>query len=133
MHVSELLEQTKDSRDVVRVRRSQVVVSLANQFFTLIPNKLAETVRNFDVPSVAVYHRDVLRLHFKLQDLQFLEKCFNTTTSPGGIRRLGFVSNNARWSIGLSFWHVDASVYALRYKRCAFVTHCENAWLGNQP
>ena len=27
---------------------------------------------------------------------------------------------------------VDTSVYALRYKRCAFVTHCENAWLGNQ-
>src|SRR5260370_35414351 len=27
---------------------------------------------------------------------------------------------------------VGASVYALRYKRCAFVTHCENAWLGNQ-
>ena len=24
-------------------------------------------------------------------------------------------------------------IYALRYKRCAFVTHCENAWLGNQP
>jgi len=27
---------------------------------------------------------------------------------------------------------VDASVYALRYKRCAFVAHCEKAWLGNQ-
>ena len=67
MHVSELLEQTKDSRDVVRIRRSQVVVSLANQFFTLIPNKVAETVRNFDVPPVTVYHRNVLRVHFKLQ------------------------------------------------------------------
>src|SRR5437016_794692 len=30
MHVSEFLEQTKDSRDVVRVRRSQVVGSHAN-------------------------------------------------------------------------------------------------------
>src|SRR5258708_7289578 len=50
MHVSELLEQTKDSRDVVRVRRSQVIGSHANQFITLIPNKLAETVRNFDIP-----------------------------------------------------------------------------------
>src|SRR5256884_9702075 len=27
---------------------------------------------------------------------------------------------------------VDTSVYALRYKRCAFVAHCENACLGNQ-
>ncbi len=61
MHVSELLEQTKDSRDIVRIRRSQVIVSHANQFFTLVPNKLAETVRNFDVPSVAVYYRNVLK------------------------------------------------------------------------
>ena len=49
MHVSELLEQIKDGRDIVRIRCSQVIVSPANQFFTLIPNKLAETVRNFDV------------------------------------------------------------------------------------
>src|SRR6266550_1254648 len=42
MHVSELLEQTKDSRDIVRIRRSQVIVSHPNQFFTLVPNKLAE-------------------------------------------------------------------------------------------
>src|SRR5205807_3149530 len=69
MHVSELLEQTKDSRDVVRVRRSQVIGSHANQFFTLIPNKLAETVRNFDIPPVAIYHRDILRSHFKLWGL----------------------------------------------------------------
>src|ERR1700704_2620985 len=27
---------------------------------------------------------------------------------------------------------VDTSLYALRYKRCAFVTHCEKTWLGNQ-
>src|SRR6266550_2342897 len=69
MHVSELFKQTKDSRDVVRIRRGQVVVSLANQFLTSIPNKLAETVRNFDVPSVAVYHGNVLRFHFKLWGL----------------------------------------------------------------
>ena len=61
MHVSELLEQTKDSRDIVGIRRSQVIVSHANQFFTLVPNKLAETVRNFDIPSVAVYYRNVLK------------------------------------------------------------------------
>jgi len=121
MHVSELLEQIKDSRDVVCIRCSQVVVSLANQFFTLIPDKLTETIGNFDVPSVAVCDRNVLRLH-----------CNGNTPSPGGIRSLGFVSNNARWSIGLSFWHVDTSVYTLRYKRCAFVPHCEKAWLGNQ-
>src|SRR6267378_1866996 len=59
MHVSELLEQIKDSRDVVCIRCSQVVVSLANQFFTLIPNKLTEIVRNFNVPPVAVYYRDI--------------------------------------------------------------------------
>jgi hypothetical protein len=33
----------------------------------LIPNKLAETVRNFDVLPVASYHRDVLRFYFKLR------------------------------------------------------------------
>src|SRR6266550_1079815 len=69
MHVSELLEQTKDSRVVVRVRRSQVIGSHANQFFTLIPNQLAETIGNFDVLSDAVYHRDVLTLHFQLWGL----------------------------------------------------------------
>jgi hypothetical protein len=47
----------------------QIVVLLANQFFTLIPNELTETVRNFDVLPVAVYHRDVLRFHFKLWGL----------------------------------------------------------------
>src|SRR5437016_6375655 len=32
------------------------------------------------------------------------------------------------------FWTFQwmPSVYALRYKRCAFVAHCEKAWLGNQ-
>jgi hypothetical protein len=44
MHISELLKQTKDSRDVVRIRGSQIVVSLANQLFTLIPEELAETI-----------------------------------------------------------------------------------------
>src|SRR5437588_10581503 len=103
MHVSELLEQTKDSRDVVRVRRSQVVVSHTNQFFTLISNKLAETIGNFDVPSVAVYHRNVLRFHFKLRGLQFLAKCFK-----------------GRSGIRLSFWHcgyirIRTKIQALRF------------------
>jgi len=31
------------------IRCSQIVVSLANQFFTLIPNKLAETARRLHV------------------------------------------------------------------------------------
>src|SRR5439155_15475671 len=84
-----------------------------NQFFTLIPNQLAETVRNFDIPPVAIYHRDILRLHFKLWGLQFLAKCFK-----------------GRSGVGLSFWHVDTSVYALRYKRCAFVAHCEESLVG---
>jgi hypothetical protein len=66
MHISELLKQAKDSGNVVRIRRSQFVVSLANQFLTLIPDKLAETVGNFDVLPVAVYHGDMLRFHFKL-------------------------------------------------------------------
>src|SRR5712664_322810 len=106
MHVSELLKQTKDGRDVVRIRGSHIVVSLADQFFTLVPNKLAETIGNFDVLPVAVYHRNVLRLHFKLRGLQLLAKCFNNTPRPFGILCLGFVANNARWGIGLSFWHV---------------------------
>ena len=62
MHISELFKQTKDGRDVVYIRCSQIVVSLANQFFTLISNKLAETVRNFDVPSVAVYRANSCRI-----------------------------------------------------------------------
>ena len=85
------------------MRRGQIVVLLANQFFTLIPNELTETVRNFDVPSVAVYHRNELRLHFKLRGLQFLTKCFNNAPSPGGILCPGFVSNNARWSLEFPF------------------------------
>src|SRR6266481_381087 len=67
MHISGLLKETKDGRDIVRIRCSQVVVLLANQFFTLIPNKLTETVRNFDVLPVSVYHRNVMGLHFKLR------------------------------------------------------------------
>src|SRR6266550_8904026 len=67
---------------------------------TLIPNKLAETVRNFDVPPVAVYRRNVLRLHFKLRGLQFLAKCFNNTPRPFGILCLGFVATKGRSGIG---------------------------------
>lgn len=62
VHISEFGEQPDKLLDIVRIRRGQLVVLLAEQFFALVSNQLAKIIRNLNELSIVVYNRYVVGL-----------------------------------------------------------------------
>src|ERR1700738_1656406 len=61
LHVSESFEQTEDGGNVAGFWGSDLVISLADQFFTAVSEKFAEAVGNLNVLSIIVDHGRVPR------------------------------------------------------------------------
>src|SRR5258707_6192 len=61
LHVSESFEQVEDGGNVAGFLGSDLVISLADQFFALVSEKFAETIGNFDVFSIIINHGRVPR------------------------------------------------------------------------